>query len=223
MAASVYDEMRPEWKGAREYLLAQVIALVEDFIRSGYVVFSPPLFNQDDLRRRILLTLHVNKVVQHIWNAIRVQNAESLEPVFDDSRPIRSTGDMRLWYTGRPCEYTQRSHINFCVYDSAWEATESYQLDHHPAVAAWVKNDHLGLAIPYVYRGVRKKYYPDFLVRLTSGKMLVLEVKGQDREEDRVKREFLAEWVEAVRSHGGFGEWGWAVSYAPQDVVGILG
>jgi len=221
-AASVYDEMRPEWKGAKEYLLAQVVALVEHFIRSGCVAFSPPLFNQDDLRRRVLLTLNVNKLVQHIWDAIRVHNTETLEPVFDDAHPIRSTGDMRPWHTGRPCEYTQRSHVNFCVYDSTWEATEAYQLDRHPKVAAWVKNDHLGLEILYIHRGIRRKYRPDFLVRLTSGKMLVVEVKGQDTEEDRVKRESLAEWVDAVNAHGGLGAWGWDVSYQPRDIVGIL-
>ena len=87
---------------------------------------------------------------------------------------------------------------------------------------AWVKNDHLGLEIPFIYRGVRKKYRPDFLIRLTSGKMLVVEVKGQDSEEDRVKREFLAEWVDAVNAHGGFGAWCWDVSYEPKDIVGIL-
>jgi hypothetical protein len=29
-----------------------------------------------------------------------------------------------------------------------------------------------------VFKGVVKKYRPDFLIRLKSGKMLVLEVKG---------------------------------------------
>jgi type III restriction enzyme len=222
-AASVYDSMHPEWKGAREHLLAQIVALVERFVRSDYIVFKPPFFSQDDLRRRVLLTLNMNKVVQHIWGAIRAQNTETLEPVFDDAHPIRSTGDMRPWYTGRPCERTQRSHINFCVYDSAWEASEAYQLDNHPAVTAWVRNDHLGFEIPYIYKGVRRKYRPDFLVRLTSGGMLVLEVKGRNTEEDRVKQEFLAEWVRAVNAHGGFWEWCWDVLHEPKDIVEILG
>ena len=67
-----------------------------------------------------------------------------------------------------------------------------------------------------------KKYRPDFLVKLTSGTMLVLEVKGQDSQESKTKREFLAEWVSAVNEHGGFGRWTWAVSYHPKDVEGIL-
>ncbi len=179
------------------------------------------LFSQDDLRRRILITLNMNKLVQHIWEAIKYENAEALEPIFDE-RPIRSTGAMRTWYTGKPCEYTKKSHISHCVFDSTWEATEAFLLDRSNAVAAWVKNDHLGFEIIYVYKGVVKKYRPDFLIRLASGKMLVLEVKGQDTQEDKTKREFLDEWTRAVNNHGGFGAWSWDVSHHPGDIRAIL-
>lgn len=63
-------------------------------------------------------------------------------------------------------------------------------------VAAWAKNDHLGFEITYSHKGIIRKFRPDYLVRLSSGKMLVLEVKGQDTQEQQTKREFLAEWVE---------------------------
>lgn len=222
VAANVYDEMRPDWRGTREYLLAQVIGLVQRFLRSGRIAFHPAAVARDELRRRVLIAVHMNKVVQHLWDAIRVQNVERLEPVFDDMRPVRSTADIRPWYTGRPCAPTRRSHVNFCVYDSAWEATEAYRLDHSPYVEAWVKNDHLGFEISYIYRGVRRKYRPDFLVRLVGGKMLVLEVKGRDGDEDAAKRAALDEWVRAVNAHGGFGRWAWDVSRHPGDVDGIL-
>jgi type III restriction enzyme len=52
--------------------------------------------------------------------------------------------------------------------------------------------------------------------------MLVLETKGQDTEQDEVKRRYLAEWVEAVNSHGGFGRWHWAVARQPGDIRDIL-
>lgn len=108
--------------------------------------------------------------------------------------------------SAKPCEITRRSHISHCVYDSAWEATESFELERSKHVWAWVKNDHLGFEIMYVYKGVVQKYRPDFLIRLATGKMLVLEVKGQDSQQNRTKREFLAEWVKAVNAHGGFGK-----------------
>ncbi len=221
-AGDIYDQMRPTWKGNREYLLAQLIRLVERFIESGNVQVHPSLFNQDDLRRRIVITLNMSKVVQHMWEAIRFENALSLVPVFDTERPIRSTGDMLLWYTGRPCEHTKRSHINMCVFDSTWEASEAFELDRNPNVAAWVKNDHLGFDITYSYKGIIRKFRPDYLIRLTSGKMLVLEVKGQDTQEQQTKREFLAEWIRGVNDHGGFGIWEADVSRHPGDIHGIL-
>ena len=66
------------------------------------------------------------------------------------------------------------------------------------------------------------KYRPDFIIRLTTGTHLVLEVKGQDTEQDKVKREFLNEWVEAGNQDGRFGKWCWDVSLSPSDVPDIV-
>src|SRR5436305_9216437 len=82
----------------------------------------------------------------------------------------------------------------------------------------WAKNDHLGFEITYSYRGVIHKFRPDYLVRLANGKMLVLEVKGQDNQEQQTKREFLNEWVRAVNAQGGFGTWTADVSKYPSDI-----
>ena len=221
-ARDVFDQMRPNWKGNKEFLLAQLIGLMEAFLSSGRLNILPPLFNQDDLRRRILIILNMNKLVQHMWEAIRFENTESIIPIFDSDHPIRSTGNMQTWYTGKPCEYTKRSHINFCVFDSTWEASEAFELDRNPHVEAWVKNDHLGFEIHYIFSGVIKKYRPDFIIRLKTGKFLILETKGQDTQQDKTKREFLDEWVISVNQYGGFGIWQWAVSNDPADVAGIL-
>ena len=221
-AREVYDQMQANWRGGRASLLAQLVRLVEQFIRSDTIRITPALFVRDDLTRRLIITLNMTKVVQHIREAIRFENTESLQPVFDRDRPIRSTGDMGTWYTGKPCERTKRSHINCCVYDSTWEASDAFALDHAPEVTAWVKNDHLGFEVFYVHRGVVRKYRPDFLIRLTSGAMLVLETKGQDTDQDRTKRRFLQEWVTAINAHGGFGRWVHAVSTHPGDIQDIL-
>ena len=87
---------------------------------------------------------------------------------------------------------------------------------------AWAKNDHLGFEILYIFNGVVKKYRPDFLIRLKSGKMLVLEVKGQDNQQNQSKRTFLGEWCKAVNTQGGLGGWECDVSYDPSDISGIL-
>ena len=221
-ARDVYDQMQKNWRGAKAVLLAQLVRLVEQVIRSDSIIIIPALFNRDDLRRRLIITLNMTRLVQHIWEAIRFENAETVEPMFDRDRPVLSTGDMRTWYTGKPCGSAMRSHINFCVYDSTWEASEAFALDRAPEVAAWVKNDHLGFEVFYVHRGVVRKYRPDFLIRFSSHDMLVLETKGRDSEQDQTKRRFLDEWVRAVNAHGGFGHWAWDVSRNPGDIPDIL-
>ena len=221
-ARDVFDQMHRTWQGNREVLLAQLVQLVEQFIHSDRIVISPLFFYQDALRRRLIITLNMSRVVQHIWEAVRQENTERLAPVFDRDHPIRSTGEMRTWYTGRPCERTRRSHINVCVYDSTWEASDAFVFDNSDAVTAWVKNDHLGFEVLYVYRGTVRKYRPDFLARLTDGSVLVLETKGQDTEQDRVKRRYLDEWTQAVNAHGGFGQWRSAVTHHPGEIRDIL-
>jgi type III restriction enzyme len=221
-ASGIFDQMKPTWKGNKEYLLARLIRLMEEFVASGKIDITPPLFNQDDLRRRLVITLNLGKLVQHMWESISSENTESLVPVFDTERPIVSTGDMRTWYTGKPCELTKRSHINFCVFDSTWEASDEFEIDRNKNVDAWVKNDHLGFEVLYVFKGVVHKYRPDFIIRLKTGNFLVLETKGQDTDQDKTKRAFLEIWVKAVNEHGGFGKWSWAVARQPGDAVDIL-
>ena len=221
-ARDVFDQMKRNWPGSKEVLLAQLVRLVEQFIRSDKIAITPPLFYQDELPRRLIITLNMSRVVQHIWEAVRFENTERLEPVFDSDHPVRATGDMRTWYTGRPCERTNRSHINVCVYDSTWEASDAFALDDGDSVGAWAKNDHLGFEVLYVHRGAVRKYRPDFLVRLMSGDTLILETKGQDTEQDQVKRRYLDEWTQAVNAHGGFGRWRWAVAHHPGEIKDIL-
>jgi type III restriction enzyme len=221
-ARDVFDQMKHTWQGSREVLLAQLVRIVEQFIRSDRISILPALFDKDELRRRLIIALNMSRVVQHVCQAVQQENTEQLVPVFDCDHPIRSTGEMRTWYTGKPCERTTKSHINVCVYDSTWEASDAFVLDNSDAVAAWAKNDHLGFESLYVYGGVVRKYRPDFLVRLKSGDMLVLETKGQDTEQDRVKHRYLDEWTQAVNAHGAFGRWRSAVAHHPGEIRDIL-
>ena len=221
-ARDVYDQMSPDWKGDKTILLAQLIRIVERFINSDIIRMNPPLFFQDDIKRRILITLNMNKIVNHIFNEIRCENTKSLTPVFDSDKPIRSTADVRTWYTSRPNDYTKKSHINFAVYDSTWEHNSSFHLERHPNVKAWVKNDHLNFEIPYMFQGIVHKYRPDFLIKLADDSFLILEVKGVTTQQDQVKWEYLREWIQAVNEYGGFGNWDWKVLTDPGQINEML-
>jgi type III restriction enzyme len=84
-------------------------------------------------------------------------------------------------------------------------------------IETWEKNDYLGFEIFCVFKGVVKNYRPDFLICLATGKMLFLEVKGQDTQQDQSKRAFLNERCKGVNTHGRFGAWEWDVSYDTTD------
>lgn len=166
--------------------------------------------------------LNMNKIIQHIWSEIRAENTEILTPIFNKERPIRSTSDVKTWYTSKPCELVEKSHISHCVFDSGWEAQESYFFENSHMVESFVKNDHLGFVIHYNYKGVIRRYYPDFILQLNNGSMLVIEVKGVDSQQNQTKREYLNEWIKSVNNHGGFGKWFWDVSFDPNDIEGII-
>lgn len=221
-ARDVLDQMQGSWRGSREVMFAQLVRIVERFICSDRISVLPPLFYQDELRRRLIITLNMSRIVQHVCEAVQHRNTERVTLVFDRDHPIRSTAEMRAWYTGRPCERTRKSHINVCVYDSAWEDSDAFELDHSDGVAAWAKNDHLGFEVLYLDRGVVRKYRPDFLVRLVNGDMLVLETKGHLREEDRAKVRYLEEWAEAVTADGRFGKWRCALVQRPGEIRDVV-
>jgi type III restriction enzyme len=113
-ARNVFDQIKQSWKGSREILLAQLVRIVEQFIRSDRILISPPLFYQDELRRRLIITLNMSRIVQHVCEAVRQENTERLTPIFDRDHPIRSTGQMRTWYTSNPAN-ARASHTSTSV------------------------------------------------------------------------------------------------------------
>ena len=176
------------------------------------------MFNEDESKNKILIILNMNKIIQYIWSEIRAENTEKLTPVFDRENPIRSTSGVRAWFTSKPCERVEKSHLSHCVYDSGWEATEVYFLEQSDLVTSFVKNDHLGFVILYNHQGIIRKYYPDFIIRLANGEYMILETKGKDKPRDKTKRDYLNQWVQAVNEQGGFGTWHWDVSFHPSDI-----
>lgn len=225
VSAQLFDQLSSAWKneGTKFALLGQIIHIVEEYLKSEAILINPPLFNTDPLRQRIIYMMNMTKIVQHLWGYIKLTQTTSKVAVFDGNKKVRSTADMMTWYTSKPCFITQHSQISHCVFDSGWETTESYVLEKNPHVVAWVKNDHLGFEITYVFDGVVKRYIPDFLIRLDNGHILVLETKGQQTRRDKVKRAALAEWIDCVNQLGEFGEWHNDVSFSVADVDGIIG
>jgi type III restriction enzyme len=136
-------------------------------------------------------------------------NGEAPElPIFEKNRSERSTGEVSFW-TSREVREVLRSHVNYVVADTQqWEQSAAYLIDTHQAVAAFVKNAGLGLAIPYFHNGQPHDYEPDFIMRLAGDaeRHLILETKGYDPLAE-IKKQAATRWINAVNAEGRHGSW----------------
>lgn len=221
-ARKAFEELQGRFSGSRDFLVFQLIRLVEQFLASDKIDI-PSLFHQEPLRKRILFALNIDLIVQHLLRYVREQNTERMEPVFDEESPIGSTRDMRTWYTTKLCHPTIKSQISHMVADSSWEQYAANLLEMSDKVVTFAKNDHLGFQVFYLWNGVRRRFVPDFLIRLTNGKALILEIKGEDNEQNRAKRSALDVWVQGINANGGFGTWCCDVAFIPAQMQDILG
>jgi len=116
------------------------------------------------------------------------------------------------------------SHLNYVVADTRrWEEQAAYYLDTNKKVDAFVKNQGLNFAIPYLHNGQAHDYVPDFIVRLKTNppRNLILETKGFDPLED-VKRAAAERRVAAVNADGTYGRREYAIANKMAEVNTII-
>jgi len=199
-------------KHAAHQLFPQVFRLVHDYIE-----------RRVDLRgcdpREIGLERYAGVIANRLFTAIRPDEQageEKLLPLLNRYRPIADTSVVDF-KTVKPCFPTQKSHIDQVAADTnSWEQAAAFALEASEDVVTYARNDHLEFVIPYEYRRLARSYLPDFLVRLRDGSTLVLEIKGQEREEDREKRVAAQRWAEAVTNWGRLGVWRYHPCRDPQ-------
>lgn len=196
----------------RPWLFPHAVKIVEDVI-SRKVVYD------DGVDKRELCNLrYLNLLRERIELAIRGGEGDpDLLPVLDQYEPVGST-DGIAFATAKPCEPTQKSHLSHAVCDSALERGIARELERHPEVRAYAKNDRLFLEIPYRYLGKTCRYRPDFIVRLKSGDNLLIEGKGRLDEKDDAKATAARRWTEAVNSWGKLGHWHHAICTKRSEV-----
>ncbi len=203
---------------ARHLLFTQVLKAVRAYLdrRVDYGIAD---------RREIGLEKYVQLIVERLTTAVLPDDAQGevpLLPVIERFRPRGSTSEV-LFRTVRPCRATIKSHISHVVLDAkTWESSTAFYLETSPLVQAYARNDHLDLAIPYDYAGAQHDFLPDFLVRLTNRTMLMLEVKGYEKEQDRAKYEAARRWAKAVTHWGQMGRWEFEPCKQPSQVKDIL-
>ncbi|MGI9310704.1 MAG: BPTD_3080 family restriction endonuclease [bacterium] len=146
------------------------------------------------------------------------ENERPVKATLDAYNPIGSTRYVNF-RTSKSHYRTdpRRCHINYVVCDSSWESEFCRIVESHPRVRAYVKNQNLGLEVPYRYRSISRKYFPDFIVRLDDGNgeddllNLIVEIKGYRGEDAEEKKSTMdAYWVPGVNNLKEHGRWAFA-------------
>jgi len=197
---------------SKHQLFPQVLRFVDEYVRRK-------IDFKDANRCELGLEKYVSRMVGYLCDAIVPDASEGeppLLPVLNRYKPI-GTSDEVDFTTTRPCHGTQKSHVNQVVLDTrTWESSVAFRLEASEAVARYVRNDHMGLLIPYEFQGIDHTYEPDFIVRLLSGLNVLLEVKGFEDAQTTAKHHAARRWVSAVNNAKEHGRWQFHVCRDPQ-------
>ena len=197
---------------SRHRLFPQVYRLVNAYIERK-VDFRG--INQCELGQE----KYVRRVVERLIAAIQPDESQGeapLLPILNRYKPFGTSADVDFMTT-RHCHGTERSHVNQVVLDTeTWERSATFRLEQSEVVDYYVRNDHLGLSIPYEYTGVSHNFEPDFIVRLKNEINLILEIKGFETDKEHAKYAGAARWVSAVNNWGQLGQWAFHVCKDPQ-------
>ena len=200
---------------SRHRLFPQVYRLVNAYVetRVDYHGCHPCEIGQEK---------YLVRIVERLMAAIQPDESQGeppLLPILNRYKPIGTSADVDFMTT-RACHSTERSHVNQVVLDTqTWESSATFRLEQSDVVDYYVRNDHLGLSIPYEYTGVSHNYEPDFIVRLKNKVNLILEIKGFEDDQERAKYAGANRWVSAVNNWGQLGKWAFHVCRDPQLLV----
>lgn len=207
---------------SRSSLFPQVLKYVQAYVESK--VDNPAHVDM----RELGLQTYAKQISSFLLAAIMPDDTRGeppLMPLLNRYKPIGTSADVHF-KTVKPVQATPHSHLNFVAADTgSWEQAVVTQLEmlvNAGVVACYVRNDHLEFAIPYEFYEYPQMYEPDFIVRLTNGMHLVLEVKGMSRTDTQAKHQAAERWIQAVNHWGKLGAWKFVVCWDPQTLGPML-
>jgi type III restriction enzyme len=227
MQASVriHESFGKSWSGDPASHIFQLGKLFEKFINSDKLIFDIPDNDNKENFKKIILSQKIQTISEHIKQFIIESSNNELIAIIDSFQPKLKSGDMTPWMTSKETQPIEYSHINNMVVHSKFEGLFCQELERlakESKIKSWVKNDHLGFKIWYVYKGEVHNYYPDFIIDKGEDNFLVIETKGFKEDQDEYKWNALKEWCIAVNNNKEYGVWEFRVILKKEEFSTIL-
>jgi len=223
IARRVLDDRFRDADGyAQGWLFPQLVPIAERWL-AECVVCKDGTFPQ-----LLLLAQWQHAAADRIYRAIvtGTEGEKRLAPIMRAYDPMGSTRYVSF-DTTKGVYATERSHLNYLVLDSRWEAKLGEVLDGMDEVEAYVKNQGLNFKIPYTFEGRARNYLPDLLVRVRDAGgaplTLIVEVTGEQKKEKAAKVAAARDlWVPAVNNAGRYGRWSFLEVTDPWDAASLI-
>ncbi len=196
------------------HLFGQLKRIVRQWVEDGQLRCAGGTHPAQVLYREIA-DMACERIKSAITETLKGQNL--IKAILDAYNPVGSsahvnfnTSKVTRWKTD-----ARKCHVNWVVCDSDWEAEFCRVAEAHPRVRAYVKNQGLGLEVPYLMSSTPRKYLPDFIVQINDDQEqplnLIVEIKGFRGEDAKEKANTMKNyWVPGVNNHAKFGRWAFA-------------
>ena len=216
----LYKKYRDPGDEPKLHLFGQLKRVTRQWLDGGYLRCSGGTFPSQVLYHEIA-DMAANRIKAAITETL--QGDRPVKAILDAYNPTGSTAVVNFttskelrWQTA-----PNKSHVNWVVCDSDWEAEFARVAEAHPRVLSYVKNQGLGLEVPYLMGSTPRKYLPDFIVQVDDGRLiaegepdplnLIVEVKGYRGEDAKDKANTMRSyWVPGVNNLEKFGRWAFA-------------
>lgn len=196
------------------HLFGQLKRIVRQWMDGGYLSCSGGTYPAQVLYREIA-EMACERIKAAITETLKGEN--QIKAILDPYNPEGSTAHVNFTTSKKTRWKTdpRKCHINWIVCDSDWEAEFCRVAEAHPRVRAYVKNQSLGLDVPYLMGTTPRKYLPDFIVQIDDGQAtplnLIVEIKGFRGEDAKEKANTIRTcWVPGVNNLGKYGRWAFA-------------
>ena len=213
------------------HLFHQAQRIVNQWIDEGYLICHPGTYRAQ-LLHRMVSDMAAERIRAAITNSVQRNTPDGEKRIKAIVDPYAQTGTTHAinfattaplyvhpsqWQSQKRLRLETREdkcHINLAVCDSSWEVEFCKILEANPQVISYVKNQGLGLEVPYRMQDSSRTYIPDFIVVIDDGNgrddplSLVAEIKGYKGEDAVAKATTMASyWVPGINNLKHFGRW----------------